>query len=132
MALIQRAHPTSAHNPNQNSVCQNATKEAQKDQPGQHRPLQQLGATGQQGGKGRHRHRISLGVGQAKHDPVPERLPRRALRCVAAAATAADRPHAQPEQVQAAEHAEHIKGTAANFPRADDGNQCGAAPDHIP
>ncbi|MNT75432.1 hypothetical protein D3C72_2143280 [compost metagenome] len=62
---------------------------------------------------------------------MPERLARRSLLRVAAAGAAADRPHAQPEQVQAAEHSEHVKRAAANFPRTDNRDQRRAAPDHI-
>ncbi|MCY1362094.1 hypothetical protein D9M69_487950 [compost metagenome] len=62
---------------------------------------------------------------------MPERLPRRALRRISAAAAGAHRTPAEPEQVQAAEHTEHVERGTADLPRTDNRNQRRAAPDHI-
>ena len=82
-------------------------------------------------GEGGHGHRVSLRIGQAEQDAVPERLPRRALRRLDAAATRPHRTPAEPEQVEPAEHAQHVERGAADFPRTDDRHQRRAAPDHV-
>ncbi|MNF91781.1 hypothetical protein D3C84_743960 [compost metagenome] len=132
MPLIQAAHLPCTDDANEDSVGDQTANEAQNDQPRQHRPMQQFRTTGQQRRKSRHRHRIGFGIGQTEQNAVPERLPRRALRHFGAAAFGPHCAQTEPEQIEPAEHAQHVKRGAADFPRTDNRDQRGAAPNHVP
>ncbi|MNM92514.1 hypothetical protein D3C81_1048520 [compost metagenome] len=122
---------TRADNGDENHIGQQAANKTQGNQRWQHRPFQGFGAAGDQRGKSRHCNRVGLGIGQAKHDAVPERLAYRALLALAITRTAAQCAQAQPEQVQAAEQTEDVEHRAADLAGTDNRHQCRAAPQHI-
>ncbi|MNP55700.1 hypothetical protein D3C76_1503650 [compost metagenome] len=62
---------------------------------------------------------------------MPERFTRRPLVGLAVTRAAAQGAQAEPEQVQATEHAENVEYGTADFPRPDNRHQRGAAPEHI-
>lgn len=131
VAPVEPPHHRESDDPDEDRVGDEEAEEGHHEDHRQVRERQRVGLAREQGGESGERHRVALGVGEAKGEPAPERAGHRHEGLLAVAPPRGQGGPAEPAEIEPADESEQIEHRRADGARADDGGQREARPHHV-